>query len=70
MLRQFFATIPDELSESAKIDGANSYQILLRIILPLSKAILATMVLFYAVGHWNSYLSALRGKIPPADGAA
>lgn len=59
IMRTFFTSLPEELHESANIDGASSYQILLRIVLPLSKSILATMVLFYAVGHWNSYLSAL-----------
>ncbi|MDL2318600.1 carbohydrate ABC transporter permease [Eubacteriales bacterium OttesenSCG-928-A19] len=59
IMRTFFSSLPEELHESANIDGANSYQILLRIVLPLSMSILATMVLFYAVSHWNSYLSAL-----------
>lgn len=59
VMRTFFMGIPDSLHESACLDGASEMQILLRIVLPLSKAILATMLLFYAVGHWNSYMNAL-----------
>jgi putative aldouronate transport system permease protein len=59
VMRTSFEAIPDSLTESAYIDGANDIQILLKIILPLSKAIIATMVLFYAVQHWNSYFSAM-----------
>ena len=51
----FLSTIPDELEESASLDGASNFQILFRIMLPLSKPILATLSLFYAVGRWNSY---------------
>ena len=47
--------IPEEIIESAKIDGYNDLQIFWYIILPLSKASIATIGLFYAVGHWNSY---------------
>jgi putative aldouronate transport system permease protein len=57
--RTFFYGIPDSLTESAKIDGANDIGILLRIIIPLSKPILAVLALFYAVGHWNSYIPAM-----------
>ncbi|MFK7693649.1 carbohydrate ABC transporter permease [Paenibacillus sp. HJGM_3] len=57
--RTFFQSIPDSLTESAKIDGANDIGILMRIIIPLSKPILAVLSLFYAVGHWNSYVSAM-----------
>ena len=53
------STIPTELYEAAEIDGADHFQTLFRVVLPLSQTILATLVLFYAVGHWNSYLSAL-----------
>ena len=59
IMRTFFATIPEELHEAAHIDGANQFQIFGLVVLPLSKTIMATLVLFYAVGHWNSYLSAL-----------
>lgn len=51
----FMSTIPDSLEESAFLDGATNFQILRMIILPLSKPILATLSLFYAVGRWNSY---------------
>jgi putative aldouronate transport system permease protein len=57
--RTYFETIPDSLQESAKLDGANDIMILFRIFLPLSKPIIAVLTLFYAVGHWNSYFSAL-----------
>lgn len=59
VMRTFFQNIPDDLQESAYLDGANDFTILLRIILPLSGAMIATMTLFYAVGHWNSYFNAL-----------
>jgi putative aldouronate transport system permease protein len=51
----FISNIPDELEESAFLDGASNIQILTKIVLPLSKPILATLSLFYAVGRWNSY---------------
>ncbi|MBO4331004.1 MAG: carbohydrate ABC transporter permease [Oscillospiraceae bacterium] len=54
----FMSNIPDEMIEAADLDGASDIQILLRLVLPLSKAILAVLVLFYAVGHWNSYFDA------------
>ena len=53
--RAFYMTLPESLAESAKIDGANDIVVLIRIMLPLSKPILAVMTLFYAVGHWNAY---------------
>ena len=59
VMRTFFMGIPESLHESAALDGANDLTILVRIVLPLSKSILATMTLFYAVGHWNAYLNAL-----------
>jgi putative aldouronate transport system permease protein len=52
------ATIPDSLEESAKLDGATNFQILFRIVLPLSKSIIATLALFFAVGRWNAYADA------------
>ncbi len=55
VMRSFFEGIPDELDESAKIDGCGEFRLLLQIYLPLSKASLATMVLFYGVGYWNMY---------------
>ncbi|MCU6712157.1 carbohydrate ABC transporter permease [Paenibacillus sp. J5C_2022] len=57
--RTFLQGLPESLIESAKIDGANDIYILYKIILPLSKPILAVLSLFYAVGHWNSYFSAM-----------
>ncbi len=48
-------SIPDSLEESAFLDGASNFQILFRIVLPLSKPVLATLSLFYAVGRWNAY---------------
>jgi putative aldouronate transport system permease protein len=51
----FISTIPDELEESAFLDGATNFQILWKIVVPLSKPIIATLSLFYAVGRWNSY---------------
>lgn len=50
--------IPGELLESAKIDGCNDFQFFFRMVLPLSKAIIAVLTLWHAVGHWNSYFSA------------
>ncbi len=58
--RTFFENnIPGELIDSAKIDGASEIGIFAKIVLPLSKSILAVMTLFFAVGHWNSYFTAL-----------
>lgn len=50
--------IPAELSEAAEIDGCNEFVYLLQIVLPLSKAVIAVVGLYYAVGHWNSYFNA------------
>jgi putative aldouronate transport system permease protein len=58
-MRSFFMNIPGELIESARIDGANDWQILWRIVMPLSKAVIAVVGLFYAVGFWNSFFNAL-----------
>lgn len=57
ILRNFFAQIPDTLEESAKIDGANELTILYKIVLPLSKPVLATIDLFHIVGHWNDWFT-------------
>ncbi len=60
MTKAFYeSNIPEELLEAAKIDGAGEYRTFLSIILPISKPIIAVMILFYAVGHWNSYFNAL-----------
>jgi len=60
VMRTYFqSSIPWELQEAAHMDGCSNWRLLLSIILPLSKPILAVMVLFYAVGHWNSFFGAL-----------
>jgi putative aldouronate transport system permease protein len=59
VLRNFFMSIPAELEESAKIDGANDIRILFSIVLPLSKPVLATLALWTAVGHWNAWFDAV-----------
>ena len=59
VLRQFFMDIPSELVDSARIDGANEFQILLRIVLPLSGAVLAVVALLYAVFYWNAFFQGL-----------
>jgi len=60
VMRQFFMGIPTELIDSAKIDGANDWDVLVKIMLPLSKAVLAVIALFYAVNtYWNAFFNAL-----------
>ena len=59
VLKTFFQTIPESLTESAEIDGCSEFRMLLQIILPLSLAPLATIALFYAVGWWNSYFNVM-----------
>jgi ABC-type glycerol-3-phosphate transport system permease component len=59
VLRAFFMGLPGELLESARIDGAGDLRILARIVLPLSKAVLAVISLFYAVAYWNAFFNAL-----------
>lgn len=60
LLRSFFMYgVPKSIEEAAMLDGANPYQLLIRIYLPLVKPTLAVLVLYYAVGHWNDYYSAL-----------
>jgi putative aldouronate transport system permease protein len=59
LLRTFFKNIPPVLEEAAKIDGANDFQVLLKIVLPVSVSAIATISLFYAVGKWNSYFWAM-----------
>jgi putative aldouronate transport system permease protein len=59
IMRTFYQGIPESLHESAVIDGANDLVILWRIVLPLAKPIMATLLLFYAVGHWNDFFSPL-----------
>ncbi len=59
IMRSFFYGIPESLRESAEIDGASFFKILLKIYLPLSKPVFASLALFYAVGRWNGYSDAL-----------
>jgi len=69
LIKNFFMSVPDSLEESAKMDGCRHIRILFSIFLPLSLPAIATITLFYAVGHWNSYFGALmymstRNKYP------
>jgi putative aldouronate transport system permease protein len=59
IMRSFFYSIPESLRESAELDGANPFTVLVRIYLPLSTSVLATLALFYAVGRWNGFSDAL-----------
>jgi multiple sugar transport system permease protein len=59
LLRQFFLTLPRELDEAAKIDGANSFQVLIRVLVPLARPALATAAIFAFLGHWNDFLEPL-----------
>ena len=59
IMRQFFVGIPNELKESARIDGCTELQVLFRIVLPLSKAIVMTIGLYYAVAFWNDFFNAM-----------
>ncbi|QQM39155.1 carbohydrate ABC transporter permease [Streptomyces liliifuscus] len=58
VLRGFFQSIPDELYEAARLDGAGDWRVLWSVVLPLSKAALAVVGLFYAVAYWNSWFYA------------
>lgn len=58
IMKSAFAAIPDSLIESARLDGASYTQILVRVMVPLSKATIAVMVLYYGVGHWNEWFNA------------
>ena len=69
VLRAFFMNIPQDLFESARLDGASDWSIFARVVLPLSKAVLAVIGLIYAVGYWNAFFGALiylsdQGKWP------
>lgn len=59
IVRQFFMNLPQELIDSARIDGASNWQVFWDIVLPLSKAVIAVIGLFYAVGIWNNFFNAL-----------
>lgn len=56
IMKNFYQQLPESIEESARIDGCNDLQSFFHIILPMSKASIATFALFYAVGHWNNYL--------------
>ena len=57
LMMNFFIKLPESLIESARIDGASDFKILFRVVLPLSKPMLATMALFIGVGHWNDWFT-------------
>jgi putative aldouronate transport system permease protein len=59
IMKSFFENIPEELEESARIDGCSEWRILLQMYLPLSKAVIATLCLFYGVAYWNNFLKVL-----------
>ena len=59
LMKTYFSGIPESLAESARLDGASEISILFRIIMPVSMPILATLTLFYGVGHWGEYFQAL-----------
>lgn len=59
VMKAFFENLPGELKDAAKTDGASEWQVFWDVVLPLSRPILATIGLFYAVGHWNAFFDAL-----------
>ena len=59
VMRQFFMGIPQEVVDSARMDGAGDFKILTKIVLPLSGAVIAVVALFYAVAYWNAFFNAL-----------
>src|SRR5262249_52428948 len=59
ILRNFFMNIPQELIEAARLDGASDWQVLTYVVLPLSKAVLAVIALFYGVDIWNAFFTAV-----------
>ncbi|GAA3444233.1 carbohydrate ABC transporter permease [Planomonospora venezuelensis] len=59
VMRAFFMNIPEEVPDSARIDGASEFRILTRIVLPMSKGVTAVVGLFYAVGYWNAFFNAI-----------
>lgn len=66
LVKNFMEGLPESLEESAKIDGANDFQVFMRIVLPLCKPVLATVGLFFAVGYWNSYFPGIMYINDPA----
>ena len=59
IIKNYFQGLPKELEEASHMDGATDLQIFVKVVLPLSKPVLASVGLFYAVGHWNAYFNAL-----------
>ncbi|HZE41947.1 MAG TPA: carbohydrate ABC transporter permease [Stackebrandtia sp.] len=59
VMRGFFQNVPSELIEAARLDGAGDFRILTRVVMPLSKAVIAVIGLFYAVSYWNSFFTAI-----------
>ncbi|MGP5036768.1 carbohydrate ABC transporter permease, partial [Brachybacterium alimentarium] len=59
VMRSFFMALPQELLEAARIDGASDFRILWQIVMPLSKAVIAVIGLFYAVAYWNAFFNAM-----------
>jgi putative aldouronate transport system permease protein len=59
VMRAFFMNIPAEVTDSARIDGASEFRILMKLVLPMSKGVTAVIGLFYAVGYWNSFFNAV-----------
>lgn len=59
VMRNFFMNLPQELFEAARVDGAGHFRIFFQIVLPLSKAVIAVIALFYAVGYWNVFFNAM-----------
>lgn len=57
--RTYFQSLPEEIVESARLDGASEFRIFAQLVMPLSKPILGVLALYYAVGYWNSYFSAM-----------
>jgi putative aldouronate transport system permease protein len=57
--RSFFANLPKELSEASEMDGCSDFRFFAQVVIPLSKPILAVLILWYAIDHWNSYFNAL-----------
>jgi putative aldouronate transport system permease protein len=59
VMRTAFAQVPDSMEESTRMDGANDFRILFQIYIPLCMAVVAVMILFYSVGHWNAWFNAM-----------
>ncbi|MDN5725330.1 MAG: carbohydrate ABC transporter permease [Propionibacteriales bacterium] len=59
VVRNFFMNLPDEILDAARVDGASEWRLLWHVVVPLSRAVIAVIALFYAVGYWNSFFNAL-----------